>query len=124
MKYIALVYVDPSLLEQMPGEEFNRNMRGCLDKADEMTMAGTLRGFGQLEDPRTARTVRIRNGKRSVMDGPFAETKEVLGGFNILEADNIDEAMKLAENFPWAVTGSIEVRPMKDISAVRRAVGG
>jgi hypothetical protein len=123
MKYIALVYVDPALLGQMSGEEFNRNMRGCLGKADEMTKAGTLTDFGQLEDPQTARTVRIRNGKRTVMDGPFAETKEVLGGFNILEADNIDEAMKLAENFPWAVTGSIEVRPMKDIASVRRAVG-
>jgi hypothetical protein len=123
MKYIALVYVDPSLLGQMPGEEFNRHMRGCLSKADEMTKAGTLTDFGQLEDPKTARTVRIRNGKRAVMDGPFAETKEVLGGFNILEADSIDEAMKLAENFPWAVTGSIEVRPMKDIATVRRAVG-
>jgi hypothetical protein len=59
--------------------------------------------------------VRIRNGRQTTLDGPFAETKEVLGGFNLIEADNIDEAVRMAAEFPWAQTGTIEVRPVRDI---------
>jgi hypothetical protein len=67
--------------------------------------------------------VRIRGGKTSVLDGPFAEAKEMLGGFNLVEAEDIDEAVRMAEQLPWARTGCIEVRPVKDIGAVRRQVG-
>ena len=71
-----------------------------------------------LEDASTAKSVRIRNGRQTTLDGPFAETKEVLGGFNLIEADNIDEAVRMAAEFPWAQTGCIEVRPVRDIETV------
>jgi hypothetical protein len=66
--------------------------------------------------------VRIRNGRQTTIDGPFAETKEVLGGFNLIEAENIDEAIRMAAEFPWAHTGTIEVRPVRDIETVRQRV--
>jgi hypothetical protein len=75
-----------------------------------------------LEDAATAKSVRIRNGRQVIHDGPFAETKEVLGGFNLIEAENIDEAVRMAAAFPWAQTGCIEVRPVRDIETVRRRV--
>ncbi|HZO20242.1 MAG TPA: YciI family protein, partial [Gemmatimonadaceae bacterium] len=71
----------------------------------------------------TAKSVRIRNGRRNIVDGPFAETKEVLGGFNIIEARDMDEAVRMAAEFPWAQTGCVEVRPIRDIDAVRKRVG-
>jgi hypothetical protein len=67
--------------------------------------------------------VRVRGGKTSVLDGPFAETKEVLAGYNLVEADSLDEAVRMAQEFPWTKYGSIEVRPIRDIAAVRRQVG-
>ena len=70
-----------------------------------------------------AKTVRIRGGRVKAVDGPFAETKEVLGGFNLIEARDVDEAVEIAAQFPWARTGCIEVRPVRDIGAVRQRVG-
>jgi hypothetical protein len=75
-----------------------------------------------LEDAATAKSVRIRNGRQTVVDGPFAETKEVLGGFNVIEASDMEEAVRIAAEFPWAQTGCVEVRPIRDIEAVRRRV--
>jgi len=66
--------------------------------------------------------VRIRNGKTKVTDGPFSEAKEVLGGFNLIEARDMDEAIQIAAEFPWAQTGCVEVRPVRDIETVRRRV--
>jgi len=67
--------------------------------------------------------VRLRNGRRTVVDGPFAETKEILGGFNLIEAGDMDEAVRIASEFPWAQVGCIEVREVRDMNAVRRRVG-
>ena len=89
----------------------------------------SLRGQGrlidsqQLETPATAKSVRVRNGRVSVVDGPFAETKEMLGGFNVIEAADLDEAVRIAAEFPWTRTGCVEIRPIRDIAAVRRHVG-
>jgi hypothetical protein len=77
-----------------------------------------------LEGTETARSLRIRNGRPITTDGPFTEAKEVLGGFNLIEADDMDEALRIAAEFPWARTGCVEVRPVRDIGAVRRRVGG
>jgi hypothetical protein len=77
-----------------------------------------------LESPRTAKSVRVRNGRVKAVDGPFAETKEMLGGFNLIEARDMDEAVEIASHFPWARTGCVEVRPVRDIDAVRLRVGG
>ena len=122
-QFLLLVYNDGTLMDELPAPEFATMMRGCLEHADELTEQGKLLGFQQLEEPRTARSVRIRGGKTSILDGPFAEAKEMLGGFNLVEAEDIEEAVRMAEQLPWARTGCIEVRPVKDIGAVRRQVG-
>jgi len=123
MKFLMMIHCDDSLLEALPEGEFDRLMHSCLVHADALRAEGKLLDSQQLEAPATARTTRVRNGQRSVLDGPFAETKEYLGGFNLLEAADMDEAMCIAESFPWARYGSIEVRPVRDIDAVRRRVG-
>lgn len=98
-------------------------MRGCFEKADALRQAGCLQGSQQLEAPATARTLRVRDGIDRIIDGPFVETREFLAGFNLIEADSMDEAMEIARQFPWARFGSIEVRPVRDMQAVRDRVG-
>ena len=123
MKFMLLVYNDPALLEAMPASQFDSDMRDCLDHADELQSDGHLLESQQLEPVKTARSVRARGGKLTVTDGPFAETKEILGGFNIIEAESMDEAVQIASEFPWVKTGCIEVRPVRDIGAVAARVG-
>ena len=123
MQYLLLVYTDTEMLEALPEGRFDAMMRECLGHADEMVAEGTILGFQQLEEPATAKSVRIRNGRTSVVDGPFAETKEILGGFNLIEADSMEEAVRIASEFPWAKVGCIEVRPVRNIAKVRERVG-
>jgi len=123
MQYLLLVYIDPEKMAQLPEEGFNQEMRGCLQHADAMTKQGTLKAFQQLEPPARAKTVRSRGGRTSIVDGPFAETREVLAGYNLVEADSMEEALRMAQEFPWTRYGAIEVRPVGDIAAVRRRVG-
>ena len=123
MKFLVMIYNDDSLLEALPEGQADSMMRGCLAHADELRGDGVLVDSQQLESPKTAKTVRIRNGRTSVLDGPFAETKEYLGGFNLIEADSMEDAVRIASEFPWANTGCIEVRPVRDMNAVRRRVG-
>lgn len=123
MKFMVLIYSDPQLLDAIPPREFDETMRGCIEHAEELQDQGYLIESQQLEPPATAKSIRVRNGKTTTMDGPFAETKEVLGGFNLIEAENMDEAIRVAMEFPWAETGCIEVRPVRDISAVAKRVG-
>ena len=123
MQYLTLIHIDPGLLAELPGAEYDRLMRGCFEKADALQQDGSLHGSQQLENPDSARTLRIRDGISRVTDGPFAETREFLAGFNLIEADSMDEAMAIAREFPWARFGSIEVRPVRDMQAVREHVG-
>ena len=123
MQFLLLVYNDDTLLDALPQEEFDSRMKGCFEKADAMQREGRLLQSQQLESSRKARSVRIRDGRTQVLDGPFAETKEVLAGFNLIEADSLDEAVRIASEFPWARTGCIEVRPVRDMQAVRDQVG-
>jgi hypothetical protein len=123
MQYLLLVYTDPELMETLPQAEFDRLMHGCITHADDLRATGCLRDAQQLEAPATARTVRMRDGMSRITDGPFAETKEVLAGFNMIEADSLDEAVRIAHEWPWINYGSIEVRPVRDFEAVRRRVG-
>ncbi|MGN7726405.1 YciI family protein [Luteimonas sp. 22616] len=123
MQFLALVYIDNELVEALPEGEPDAMMRTCLGHADELKADGKLLGFQQLEDASTAKSVRIRNGRTSVVDGPFAETKEILGGFNLIEAESMDEAVRIASQFPWARVGCLEVRAVRDVDAVRRRVG-
>lgn len=123
MKYLVMIYCDDSLLQALPDGEFDTMMHGCFVHADELRAQGQLHDSQQLEAPPTARTVRVRDGRISVLDGPFAETKEYLGGFNLIEAADMDEAVRIAAEFPWSRTGAIEIRPIRDIDAVRHRVG-
>jgi hypothetical protein len=123
MKFMVLIYNDPELLDSLPQREFDETMRGCIEHADELQEQGYLIESQQLEPPSTAKSIRVRKGKMTTIDGPFSETKEVLGGFNLIEAENMEEAMRIASEFPWAETGCIEVRPVRDISAVAKRVG-
>lgn len=123
MQYLLLVYTDESLLGRLAPAEFDAHMRDCLNHADELQACGKLLGFQQLEPPATGKAVRIRAGRTQVLDGPFAETKEVLAGFNLVEAASVEEAIAMAEQLPWARYGCIEVRPVRNVAAVRERVG-
>lgn len=123
MQYLLLVYTDPALLDALPAEGFNEEMRGCLQHADQLQEQGTLLASRQLEPPAKARSVRVREGRTSILDGPFAETKEVLAGFNLIEAASMEEAVRIAQELPWTRYGCIEVRPVADMQAMRRRVG-
>jgi hypothetical protein len=123
MKFMVLIYTDTALLDAMPAPEFDATMRHCLQNADELRSEGRLLDSQMLESPATARSVRSRRNRQLIMDGPFAESKEVLAGFNLIEAENMDEAVEIASRFPWSRVGCVEVRPVRDIAAVRARVG-
>jgi hypothetical protein len=119
MKFMLLIYNDPALLGEIPQSEFDSQMRDCLTHADELRNEGYLLDSQQLEDPSTARSVRVRKGRQTTIDGPFAESKEVLGGFNLIAARDMDEAVRIAAEFPWVHSGCVEVRPVRDLNDVR-----
>jgi len=123
MKFLLLIYNDNELLEALPDGEADTMMRTCFGNADALREEGHLLESQQLQAPDTGKSLRFRDGRLKVVDGPFAETKEHLGGFNLIEAADIDEAVRIAAGFPWARTGCVEVRPIRDIDAVRRSVG-
>ena len=123
MKFMLLIYNDRTLLDRLPAEEFDATMRGCLSHADELREKGSLIESQMLESPASAKSVRIRKGRQTIVDGPFTETKEMLAGFNLIEAEDMEEALRIASEFPWTQTGCVEVRPVKDIAAVREQVG-
>ena len=91
-------------------------MAGYMQFGEEGTAAGVIVTGEPLEPTSTATSVQVRDGEVFMTDGPFAETKEQLGGFYILECDSLDEAMKWAAKIPHASTGTVEVRPVPDFS--------
>lgn len=123
MKFLLMIYTDDTLLDAVPPAEADAMMHDCFVHADTLRERGELLDSQQLEAPTTARSVRLRNQRFTVTDGPFAETKEYLGGFNVIEARDMDEAIRIASEFPWTRTGCIEIRPLRDLDAVRRRVG-
>jgi hypothetical protein len=123
MQFMLLIYNDGTLHDGLPDGKADAMMRDCLAHADQLRQEGRLIESQMLQRKETAKSVRIRQGRLSATDGPFSETKEVLGGFNLIEAADMDEAVRIAAQFPWANTGCVEVRPVQDIAAVRRRVG-
>ena len=108
MKYLCLVYLDDEKWSAVPDTECAQYGKGLRDSGHWVT--------GQALQPRhTATTVRVRNGQLAVTDGPFAETKEQLAGFYMIEARDLNEAIQLASKIPPARTGSIEVRPVREL---------
>jgi hypothetical protein len=108
MKYLCLVYLDEKRLDELPDSE-------CLAYDAAIRKSGHCIASEALQSVETATTVRIRNRKMSVTDGPFAETKEQLAGFYLIEAKDLNEAIQLAARIPPARVGSIEVRPIRPI---------
>lgn len=123
MQFLLLIHTDPQLLDALPDGEADAMMRECFAKTDRMRADGVLLGSQQLEDAPEARSVRIRGGRTTISDGPFAETKELLGGYNLIEAPSLEAAVAIAEQFPWAKVGCVEVREVRDMDAVRVRVG-
>ena len=111
MKFACLVYVDPNAVGALSEEENARLVDASIDYDWEVRRSGRLILAQPLQPPGTAVTIRVRNGKLSRTDGPFAETKEFLGGFFLIEANDIVEAVRVAEGSPMASMGSIEIRP-------------
>jgi hypothetical protein len=116
MRYVCLVYIDENKLESMPEAEWQGLVNASLDSDRRLQESG-LHVFSQaLEDVQSATTVQLREGKRSVTDGPFAETKEQLGGLIVIEARDLDEAIAAASAMPQAQLGSIEIRPVRELT--------
>ena len=108
MKYLCLVYLDEKRLDELPDDE-------CVDFDTAIRKSGLCIASEALESVQTATTVRVRSSKVSITDGPFAETKEQLAGFYMIEAKDLNEAIQLASKIPPARVGSIEVRPIRPI---------
>ena len=114
MRYLCLAYEEESKLNALSQNEWNVLREETLAYVEKLRRDGTLISAEPLQSVKTASTVRVRNGKLSVSDGPFTETKETLGGFFLIEARDLNEAIKVAARWPSARLGSIEVRPLEE----------
>ncbi len=118
MKYLCLIYDEEQKLSAMSKTESDAFMREYFEFTESIRKSGNYVAGEALQPVSTATTVRVRNGKLSSTDGPFAETKEQLGGFYLIDAKDLNEAMQVASRIPSARLGSIEVRPVVDFSKV------
>ncbi len=114
MEYMLLIYHSES--EKLPEATQQQLFQEYMTFTQDISKAGKNKGGAPLEQSTTATTVRVRNGKTVVTDGPFAETKEQLGGYYLVEAKDLDEAISIAARIPGAKFGSIEVRPVMKIN--------
>lgn len=115
MKYLCLVYVEETVLNSFPSNERTAISDDAMAYCEKLQRAGQLLAASPLHPVDTATTVRVRGGKTSTTDGPFAETKEQLGGFLMIDVPDLNDAIRVAAQFPAARFGSIEVRPMKEL---------
>ena len=123
MRYLVLLYEEPRQGEPTPEQREAEMMRWAAF-TKETFERGVNRGGEALEPVQTATTVRVRSGKTVTTDGPFAETKEELGGFYLLECNDLDEAIELAAKTPTAERGSVEIRPIWELPASYKAAAG
>jgi hypothetical protein len=136
MEYLCLIYQDDNKLAALSDADLDAIVGGCIAWTEDIEQSGHHVLCAGLQSVRTAVTVRNRNGKVSATDGPFAETKEHLGGFTIIRARDLNEAIAIASKLPAAITGSVEVRPLmkpdvdltdtldrRIAGAIRRCVG-
>jgi hypothetical protein len=114
MKYLCLIYDDENAWNTLPKAESDAIMGEYFEFTNGIQQSGQYLAGEALQPTSTATTVRVRNGKVSTTDGPFAETKEQLGGFYLIEARDLNEAIQVAARIPSARIGSIEVRPVVD----------
>ncbi|HVZ14502.1 MAG TPA: YciI family protein [Bauldia sp.] len=116
MKFLCLVYMEPNVFDPFTPAEQQAMIDDSLEYDVRLRRDGHFISADALQPATTAKTVRVRNGKSTVTDGPFAETREVLGGFVLIEAKDMEEAIRLAAGIPSARVGSIEVRPILQLS--------
>jgi hypothetical protein len=115
MRYLCLAYEEEKVLNDLSREEWDELRPETLAYVETLRKNGHLVLTNALQSARTAATVRVRDGERSVLDGPYAETKEQLGGFFLIEARDREQAIELAARWPSARIGSIEVRPIEEL---------
>jgi hypothetical protein len=119
MKFMFTIYHDEKVLDAMPEKEMQALVDSAIEYAEELRRSGHYIASDALQRGRTARTVRVRDGKVSTTASPFAETKEQLGGFFVIEAKDMDEACAVASRFPPARVAVIEVRPVQELTHSR-----
>lgn len=112
MQYLLLIYGNESHFEKLPSSERDKVLQEYHAFTNSVAQSGHLRGANELDFTNKGKTVRVREGKAIVSDGPFAETKEQLGGYYLVEARDIDDALAIGARIPSARWGSIEVRPI------------
>ena len=120
MKFVCLGYIAPGKFENMPEKERNAAVDACFGYDDVLRGKGHFAGGEGLQPPATAVTLRFQGGKVMVTDGPYAETKEQLGGILILEADDLDHAVRLMSEHPGVRMGPFEIRPAADLNEMIR----
>ena len=121
MKYLCLGYLDERLWDDLPESEGNAIMDRCFAYQGELTRAGHFGGGELLQAPRNAATLRLRDGAVTVTDGPFAETKEQLGGIFFLEARDLNEAIQLVSRHPGLRVGPFEIRAVENFGEAEGA---
>ena len=114
MKYLLIIHANPSLAETLSEEEINELVAAHDTFQEQVRESGELVGYAALADPTTSRMVRVRDGATVVSDGPYAEVKEFLAGYYLIEADTPERAAEIAALIPDAAHNGIEVRPVMD----------
>jgi hypothetical protein len=120
MQYILLCYHDEDDLQQIGDAAIREAIREAVQLTHELNADGHYLGSAPLHPISTATSVRVRNGKTLVTDGPFAETREVLGGYYLIDVPNVDDAIRIAERTPGARAGTVEIRPLLEFPQVSR----
>jgi hypothetical protein len=122
MKYLCLICAE-TVMEQMSESEAEKHFDEYAEFTDDIRRSGHFIGCNRLQPPSTAATVRVREGRISTTDGPFAETKEQFGGYYVIEAKDLNEAIQVAARIPGAQRGCVEVRPIAEDTQTLRALG-
>ncbi len=117
MKYLCMIYSDETQWDKLPKPEQEKWMGEYFEFGESIQKSGQYIGSNRLRPTGSATTVRVRNGKVTTTDGPFAETKEQLGGYYLIEAKDLNEAIQVASRIPGARHGSVEVRPIWELGA-------
>ena len=120
MKYICMGYIEPNKFESMSESERNTWVDECLTYDEVLRKNGHYAGGEALQDPQSATTLRWKSGKVSITDGPYAETKEQIGGILILEARDLNHAIQLMSKHPGVKAGPFEIRPAEDLTEMIR----
>ena len=115
MKYLCLIFVDQQRYDALPQSEQNAYVKEHFALDDALREQGHLIVTEALQPAKSAATIKVRNGKLSITDGPFAETKEQLGGFYLIEARDLNDAIRIAAKIPSARIGTVEVRPILEL---------